>query len=292
MNSSLGIAGSILLAALLIVGAFVYTRSGSSETVSHEPELQHVHGLAADVTNPDRLLIATHHGLLQLEDGSLSRIGTVEDDLMGFTVHPTDSSVYFGSGHPARGGNLGFRKSADGGVTWQKVSDGIDGPVDFHSMTVSTVNPDLVYGYYGMLQRSMDGGRSWEVAKGSIQPISLSSDPIRENVVYAATKSGVAISEDRGDSWKSLSPQLDGAPASLIAFQPKNEYALTYSLKLGGMGKSMDGGKTWQKLGETFDGESVLYVAYSAREPRAYALTESNAIYQSTDAGATWMKVR
>lgn len=292
MNSSLGIAGSILLAALLIVGVFVYTRSDGTET-SKEPELQHVHGLAVDVANPNRLLIATHHGLLQLvNESDLSRIGTVQDDLMGFTPHPTDPSIYFSSGHPARGGNLGFQKSTDGGMKWQKLSDGIGGTVDYHSMTVSTVNPDLVYGYYGNLQRSTDGGKTWEVAKGTIQPISLSSDPVKENVVYAATQDGVMVSDDKAETWKSLSPQLDGGAASLIAFHPANEYALTYSLKLGGMGKSIDGGKTWQKLSENFGGEAVLFVAYSKTEPRVYALTESNAIYKSTDKGDTWQIVR
>lgn len=293
MNSTFGIVGSILLAALLIIGALMYSRSSGTETASHEVELQHVHGLAVDVANSNRLLIATHHGLLQLvDDTDLSRIGTVQDDLMGFTQHPTDPSIFFSSGHPVRGGNLGFQKTTDSGTTWQKISDGIDGPVDYHSMTVSMVNPDLVYGYYGTLQRSTDGGRTWEEAKGRVQPISLSSDPARENVVYAATQSGVQISEDRADTWKSLSPQLDGAVASLITFHPTNEYALTYSLKLGGMGKSTDGGKTWEKLSEDFGGEAVLFVAYSKTESRVYALTESNAIYKSIDTGNTWTKVQ
>lgn len=293
MNSTLGIAGSILLAALLIIGALMHSRSNGTEAVPHEVELQHVHGLAVDVANPNRLLIATHHGLLQfVNDSELSRIGVVQDDLMGFTQHPTDPSIFFSSGHPARGGNLGFQKSTDAGTTWQKLSDGIDGPVDYHSMTVSMVNPNLLYGYYRTLQRSTDGGKTWEVAKGTVQPISLSSDPVKENVVYAATQDGVMISEDRAASWKSLSPQLDGAAASLIAFHPSNEYALTYSLKLGGMGKSTDGGKTWQKLSENFGGEAVLYVAYSKMEPRVYAITESNSIYKSADAGSTWAKMR
>lgn len=293
MNSSLGIAGSVLLAALLIVGVFVYTRSGGSEMTSNEPELQHVHGLAVDMANPNRLLIATHHGLLQfVDDSKLSRIGAVQDDLMGFTQHPADPSIFFSSGHPVRGGNLGFQKSADGGTTWQKLSDGIDGPVDYHSMTVSMVNPDLFYGYYGTLQRSTDGGKTWEVAKGTVQPISLSSDPVKENVVYAATQSGVMISEDKADSWKSLSPQLDGTAASFIAFHPSNEYALAYSLKLNGMGKSTDGGKTWQKLNENFGDDAVMFVAYSKTESRVYAITESNSIYKSTDRGETWSKVR
>jgi len=294
MNSIYGIVGSIVVAALLIVGALAVTRSETKAgPTSGEPELQHVHGLAVDVANPNRLLIATHHGLLLLENESeLARIGGVQDDLMGFSSHPTDSSTYFGSGHPVRGGNLGFQKSTDGGMTWQKISDGIGGPVDFHSMTVSTVNPDLVYGYYGSLQRSTDGGRTWQGANDNVRPISLTSDPKRESVVYATTQNGVLVSDDKADTWKSLSPHLDGGAVSLIAFHQSGEYALAYSLKLGGLGRSTDGGTTWQKLGETFGGETVMYVAFSPTEPRIYALTESNNIYKSMDKGDTWSKVR
>ncbi len=292
MRSTLGIAGSILLAAILIVGVLTLSRGGS-DVVADEPELDHAHGLAVDVGNPDRLLIATHHGLLQLvNESSLSRVGNGTDDLMGFTVHPTDAMTFFSSGHPARGGNLGFQKSTDGGATWQKVSNGINGPVDFHAMTISRVNPDIVYGYFGNLQRSTDGGKTWEVAKGTVQPISLTTDPKRESVVYAATKNGMMVSEDMGDSWKNLSPSLEGGAVSTIAFDLSGEYALAYSLKLRGMGKSTDGGIAWQKISESFGGEAVLYIAFSASDPRIYALTESNAIYRSTDKGDSWSKVR
>jgi len=92
MNSSLGITGAILLAGILIIGVLVYSRSAGPERASDEPRLQHVHGLAVDIANPNRLLIATHHGLFQLENETdLSRIGDVEDDLMGFTPHPADA---------------------------------------------------------------------------------------------------------------------------------------------------------------------------------------------------------
>lgn len=268
--------------------------SGNSDSTSsiHEPELEHVHGFSVDVANPERLLIATHHGLLALEGGTLTQVGTSQDDFMGFTPHPSNASVLFSSGHSQREGNLGFQKSVDGGQSWQKVSDGLSGPVDFHSMAVSAVNPDIVYGYFGQLQRSTDGGQHWEIATGAVQPISLTSDPTRENIVYAATQSGVLVSNDKADSWKSLSPQLEGAAVSTIAFEPSGGYALTFSLKLGGMGKSTDGGVTWKKLNESFGGGAVMYIAFSTMGSSTYALTESNAIYKSTDTGETWSKVR
>lgn len=284
---------AILIAAVVLIGGILLFTRADAPRQAEEPRLEHVHGIAVDSANPERLLIATHHGLLELVDGRLlARVGTSQDDLMGFTPHPTDPATYFSSGHPAGGGNLGFQKSTDGGVSWQKVSDGVGGPVDFHSMTVSMANPDLLYGFYRLLQRSTDGGRMWEVAKGAVRPISLSTDPKRESVVYAATDSGIMVSEDRGDSWRSLSSALEGGAASVIAFDPAGEYALAYSLKLGGLGKSADGGATWQKIDEEFNGEAVLYIAYSRDGSRVYALTEKDSLYASTDKGETWANIR
>src|SRR3989338_507722 len=100
----------------------------------------HGHGLAADVSDPNKLYIATHHGLFVLvNEKELYQIGKSQDDFMGFSVHPIQSNTVYTSGHPTTGGNLGFQKSEDGGFTWRKISDGFDGAVDFHAMSVSPV---------------------------------------------------------------------------------------------------------------------------------------------------------
>ena len=179
-------------------------------------------------------------------------------------------------------------------MTWERVSDGLGGRVDFHAMAVSQANPDIVYGFFaGKLERSADGGRSWEYAKGSVFPISLSTDPKNESVLYASTQDGVQISKDRGDSWQSVSPQLEGGTVSVFALDPLSTYALAFSEKLGGMGKSADGGVTWRKTQETFGGEAVLYLAFSRPQAGAvYALTNKNSVYKSADSGESWTKVR
>lgn len=287
--------------AILLVGIFLFTRSGldtteTGATLTPATSFSHAHGIAVDIADAKNVYIATHEGLYLLQnDKDLFRIGKTRDDLMGFSSHPTLTNIFFSSGHGARGGNLGFQKTTDGGMTWKKVSDGLGGTVDFHAMTVSQVNPDLVYGFFGgKLQRSADGGRSWEYAKGTIAPISLSSDPMKENVVYASTQNGVQVSEDKGDSWKSISSQLEGGAVSVFVVNPQTPaYALTFSEKLGGMGKSIDGGVTWQKLQETFGGEAVLYLSFSKSEmSTVYALTNANSVYKSTDSGNIWTKIR
>ena len=254
----------------------------------------HSHGIAIDIADPNKVYLATHEGLYLLSgDKDLYQIGKTQDDLMGFSPHPTEAQTFFSSGHPSRGGNIGFQKTTDGGLSWTKISDGLGGPVDFHSMAISQVNPNIIYGFFGgKLQRSFDEGRSWEYAKGIITPISLSSDPKDENTLYGSTKNGGWVSKDKGETWQSMSFQLEGGAVSVFAVDPTSTYALVFSEKLGGVGRSIDGGITWQKIEETFGNEAVLYIAFSKEQTGVvYALTNKNSVYKSTDSGIGWTKV-
>lgn len=261
-----------------------------------ETFISHGHGLAVDVKDSNKLYIATHYGLLALmNENDLYRIGKSKDDFMGFSPHPTDPNIFFTSGHPSSGGNLGFQKSEDGGVTWKKVSNGVNGPVDFHAMTVSPINPNLIYGWYqGNLQRSEDRGKTWEIINRDLQARYLAADSQDENTAYAATPRGVMVSKDTGITWASLSPELEEGAASIIVVHPKDaKIFLVFSEALGGFGKSADGGKTWKKVNELFGGEAVYHLAFDKNQSEiVYALTDKNSLYKSVDNGTMWNKIR
>lgn len=290
-----GICAVVILAALFWFGD-KKADTGTENTLTAATRFDHAHGMALDPVDSSKLYIATHDGLYVLQsDSNLFLIGNSRDDFMGFTAHPVDSNTFFSSGHSAWGGNIGFQKSNDGGVTWEKVSGGLNGPVDFHAMTVSAANPNIVYGFFrGKLQRSMDGGLTWEYTKEVTMPISLSTHPTNENIVYAATQNGVQMSENKGDQWRSMSAELEGGAVSAFVVHPTDEkFALVFSERLGGLAKSTDSGTTWQRISEGFGGDTLLYLSFSKVDPMiVYALTNSNAIYKSTDKGETWSKIR
>ena len=87
-------------ALIMALTAIVFTLgacSNRARTNSFEKNLNpidaitHAHGLAVDVENSSKLYIATHHGLLVLENGKeLFRVGKSQDDYMGFSPHPSD----------------------------------------------------------------------------------------------------------------------------------------------------------------------------------------------------------
>lgn len=254
--------------------------------------LTHGHGMAVDISDPNTIYIATHHGLLVLKDDKdLYQVGTSKDDYMGFSPHPTDPKVLFSSGHSSKGGNIGFQKSEDGGKSWKKVSNGVNGPVDFHAMTVSAVNPSLIFGWYqGMMQRSIDEGKNWEIASTTSFPVvNLAADPKNENIVYASSPQGLMVSNDKGSTWTKL---LDGLVSVLVVNPQDSQELLSYSEKQK-LTKSIDGGKSWEQINADFIGETPLYISFNKQDPNIiYLLTEKNSIYKSNDSATTWVKIR
>ncbi|MFN3727537.1 MAG: WD40/YVTN/BNR-like repeat-containing protein [Allosphingosinicella sp.] len=251
----------------------------------------HIHGLAVDRANSNRLLIATHHGLhvLRLDTATVELVSERPDDFMGFTPHPTDATRLYASGHPARGGNLGFLASTDGGKTWTMQSPGIGGPVDFHQMDVSKADPSVIYGVHGGLQVSHDGGRTWALVgpapQGLIDIAASSTDAAR---LYAATQQGLLVSEDSGRSWQPA--HLLRRPASMIEAASDG---WIYAFMLGsGLLRAEEPSLAWQALSNDF-GDSYLlhFAADPANASRQFASTQNNELLTSDDGGRTWRRL-
>ncbi len=295
----------IIILVLVIVGILVLvisTKKSDAPQVSDSKQklrpqetITHGHGLAMDPNDSSKLYIATHHGLLLLEnDKDLYQVGTATDDYMGFSPHPTDGKVFFSSGHPAAGGNIGFQKSEDGALSWHKVSNGLGGPVDFHAMTVSLANHNLVYGsYHGAVQRSMDQGKTWEKFPVNFVIVNFAADPSDENIIYAASPQGLFVSKDKAQTWTELLDPAKGGFISSVSIDPQNsKNLLVYSEKMG-LIRSGDSGITWIEVKADFAGETPLYIVFAKNVINiGYILTEKNSIYKSTDNGLTWKKIR
>lgn len=288
----IGLVAIAALAMFLVVAKPSQHNNNQTDKAEVITRLQDAHGLAVDRSDPSKVYIATHTGLLAMvDDNEFVRVSEARDDYMGFSAHPSDASIFYTSGHPSRGGNIGFQKSTDGGKTWTKVSDGVDGPVDFHSMTVSQTNPNIIYGTYkGQLQRSINEGKDWELVQSAPAGIyTLSTSPDDENVVYAGTANGLQVSDDKGNTWRNLG--LDGTIAS-VAVSPDDSKKIVAYVVDTGLIKTSDGGKSWQAVGG-YSGDLIMHIAYDTQNSDAvYAINQSLEIFKTTDGATTWNKVR
>ncbi len=277
-------------------GVSVWERETSEASVSltEVDGISHSHGIAVAIDDPSKLYIATHEGLLVLEnDKDLYRIGTTTHDLMGFTINSKDPLTFYASGHPSFGGNSGFQKTTDGGETWNKVSDGIDGPVDFHAMTVSPVNANIVYGYfYSKIQKSIDGGKTWSLFTNQPESIfSLVADSVDDQTLYANTKQGIWMSKDGGETWTILSGDLVSSAVLTLVQNPQDANQMLSFSDTFGLASSSDAGKTWTSVSGT-PNAIFYFMTYSSADPKfVYAIDENNKIHKSEDSGLNWQKI-
>jgi photosystem II stability/assembly factor-like uncharacterized protein len=283
----------VLLAVAAVAGSGGFYVSGAFSqgmtTIAALAKETHFHGIAADVSDSSRVYLATHHGLYVTgRDGRAQRISEVRD-YMGFTVHPTDATVLFASGHPAGGGNLGFIVSRDGGRTWTKLSDGVGGPVDFHQMDVSKADPRVLYGVYQSLQRSTDGGQTWQVVgPAPADIIALAASSIDLNTLYAATQNGLLQSSDAGKSWKR---HLDRPTTMAHVTHEGTVYAFVVGM---GLVRASEKNLVWRVVGKGFGDRILLHLAGDPRDSqRLYAVahnskTRTQGVITSRDGGEQW----
>lgn len=281
----------LLTAAVLLPITPLATHAQSGIPLTQLLRSTHIHGLAVDRADSGRLLIATHHGLhaLRLATGIVEPVSERRDDFMGFTLHPTDATSLYASGHPERGGNLGFVASTDGGKTWTMQSPGIGGPVDFHQMDVSKADPSVIYGVHGGLQVSHDGGHNWSLVApapdGLIDMAASSIDPER---LYAATEQGLLVSENGGRAWNPA--HLLRRPVSMIEVATDGS---VYAFMLGsGLLRVEEPSLNWQTLSNGFGDRYLLHFAVDPKDPASlYASTHRNELLSSDDGGRTWRQL-
>jgi len=268
-------------------------------------EWMDVHGVGVFLSgNDDSLYLATHNGLFnKAQNSGWKRVGNDHSDLMGFTISRTKDNTMYSSGHPpSMGGNLGFRKSIDGGKTWQLVSNVKDAPVDFHAMTASGADENLIYGSPGggfELYYTSDDGVSWKQLTPPDRIISLAADPLDAKTVFAGTVSGLFVSNDQGKNWNKLDhEQIRDTIVTGIGFSSDGKTMYAFKVPQKGEGfiiKSTDGGKTWDfTKGQIPDAAGVWNFA-PGRSGEIYAITSQQtssgiaaSVYKSADEGTSW----
>ena len=267
-------------------GAFALSVSASAEPVSLD-DLSHIHGIAPHPERAGSLYLATHEGLfLASEDRTAVRVSESRYDLMSLAVHPKEPAVLYASGHPVGGGNLGLVRSRDGGRSWQQISPVAEPPVDFHELTVSPADPNVLYGYFGILFASTDGGETWtEVKRIPSSVFGLAAAAGDPKVLYAATRSGLLLSVDGGRRWETLSDKSN--PATAVHVGPDG----TVRAHVIGRGliESRDGGAGWKSVYQQFGEQMLRQLAAAPGEPRRlYALNQFGRLLTSPDGGASW----
>jgi len=109
-------------------------------------------------------------------------------------------------------------KSADAGVTWQKINSG----TSIQAMAVDPKTPSTVFAVGLALLRSVDSGGTWQ----SVGPPcdvyrAVAIDSANTSNVYAACSLGVMKSADGGNTWAAASTGLNSVNVYALAIDPR-----------------------------------------------------------------------
>lgn len=111
--------------------------------------------------------------------------------------------------------------------------------------------------------------------------------------LYAATETGLFVSDDEGRRWDRLGvPPAETADILAMAVDPQNEGRL-YVGGRGGLWQSPDGGATWQPLSAPAEARSAIRsIAVAVAVPKIfYVGTEREGVFRSPDGGVSWIRV-
>lgn len=216
---------------------------------SRTVEWRHVHGVGIDPVDSSILYIATHGDFYQSRNGAPPvKVDKVRADYMAFNAPPDKDSPLYASGHPSSGGNTGLIKSDDGGVTWQQVATILEPPVDFHAMSVSKSNPNMILGFDSAargLFKTTDAGKTWSSIEYPDYISALAISPNDSQLIFAGTGKGIFKSSDGGKTWIHLKT-YNGLTVHALAFDDKG--IIFGSVGNFGLVKSNNLGEAWEDL--------------------------------------------
>ncbi|MFL6374831.1 MAG: carboxypeptidase regulatory-like domain-containing protein [Pyrinomonadaceae bacterium] len=209
--------------------------------------------------------------------------GNVSGRIAGIAAHPTDANTIYVA---AAGG--GVWKTINGGTSWSPLTDS-QLTTSMGCIGISRTNPNHVYAGTGEANNSLDSnfgrgilvstnaGGSWALATGPAGVFStnrmtcseIAVDPTNENIAYAAMA-------DIGHNG-------------------------VFTFNITGIYKTTDGGTTWANVTQANGKESTFPWSDVAVDPNVPSIvygavgyvngTANNAIYKSTDSGATWTQL-
>jgi len=201
----------------------------------------------------------------------------------------------------------GVWKTTDAGTSWVPLTD------DLPNLAVTCIemaesNRNVLYagtgeGFYNVdavegdgIMKSTDKGDTWtQLASTAADPHfayvnRLAIDPTDENIVVAATNSGIYKTTNGGSSWSEV--YTPGRIQDMRA-NPENFNTIFATTSLGVI-RSHDAGSTWVLPSGAQFGDGRIEIAPSRTDTnRLYASVNSdpNKIYATLDGGTNWVEV-
>jgi len=275
--------------AFLVVVFSLGTAQAANKPISLA-RIPHIHVLAFEPNDPEKLLIATTRGLYRVDRAS--KMETLLDEryeIAGFVI-TADGQKMLASGKKD-GKGLGVLQSTNRGFSWYQRGIGDTPKFAMRAMVNTDRHLKNLYAASKVLAESSDGGKSWRQI-GPLPPglIGLTAPGPEHLNLLAATAKGPRESFDGGQEWVAVKAGSTGRPASMIARGFDGD-AFTFIV---GEGLFVRRGGTpyWSRLAaaKAFDGALIKLISDGKSRRRMIVLTQYMKIFETRDGGQTWKK--
>jgi photosystem II stability/assembly factor-like uncharacterized protein len=285
-----------------IEGLQVSTDRGGSwrKTAMRQPEVSY---LAVDVADPRVLYVVYRGSFFRSSDGgeTITIIPNVNFGGSALTI------ASLGPSAAMVGSERGITLTENAGVTWREASVGLR-ELTLGSLAVDPTNPEVVFAsnWTGIFE-SRDGGGTWSRILGSPRTNALAIDPVDHSTLYAGGE-GVQRSTDGGRTWQVKSPVENGVMLAYIAdllIDPNNRRRILASSM--GVYRTQNGAESWDRVMRPDDDYWTYSYYYYPGPPTVTKMTmapsdgatlyaggwESGGfLYRSTDGGDTWSDLK
>jgi photosystem II stability/assembly factor-like uncharacterized protein len=160
------------------------------------------------------------------------------------------------------GAGTGVYKSANAGITWEKLSTGLNN-LDLRSLAINASGHLFAGTWGGGVFRSTDDGAHWAPINTGLTDFNVRCLAISPNGdIYAGTTTGAYRSMDNGDHWKSTGSPIEGKRVTSIAVNKTNGYIYASTDEWEGLYRSVNKGFTWTKFNSGGPGSSTVALAF------------------------------
>ncbi|WP_080844891.1 F510_1955 family glycosylhydrolase [Cytobacillus gottheilii] len=246
--------------------------------------------------NDDGLYLATDKGLLIHKDEQWFETSTKKHDYYGFSA-VEDGFITSGQQGESK---MGIAKSIDKGETIEHIA--FEGKGQFPFLTAG-YQTQMIYGINGDALTEMDPGlfRSTE-QPDAFEPVPLNgfgadtlgmiaAHPTDPNVMAMATRSGIYLSEDKGNNMKLITEEvmvtaITFTESHLYYSSVENEKVQFNSINLA----TMESIK--MEIPSLAYDNPITYIAGSQTDKSTLAFTTyMRDLYQTTDGGESWVHI-
>lgn len=163
---------------------------------------------------------------------------------------------------------------------------------DYHSLAVHPTVDMVFFGHHGGLQRSENGGQSWEtvVDQANWDAMNTVFDPFAPETIYVAGHNVFFRSDDGGETWEEVQQNLPSLDLHTFAASPNKEGRLYAIPASQGLYASDDGGEQWSLVSEDIPpgSNSILELP----DGTLILGATDQGILRSQDGGKTWSQSR